>query len=113
MGGLFSSIRYALNTIKTLVDGAETLSKRIARSPGIPQLNSSVPYWTIPPSPIAQHGKDMDILLHADVVIVGSGISGTAIAKALLEHVRDSKPVQPLRVVMLEARDACSGATGR
>ncbi|KAF9480280.1 FAD dependent oxidoreductase [Pholiota conissans] len=116
MGGLFSSLRYAFQSIKSLVDGYETLSKRIALSPGVPQLNSSVPYWSIPLSPVAQHGKDKELPLYADVVVIGSGISGTSVAKALLDHVRgdpDSKYVEPLKVVMLEARDACSGATGR
>lgn len=117
MGGLFSTLRSALQTIKTLVDDSEPLAKRIARSPGIPQLNASVPYWTIPLSPIAQHGRDAALPLYADVVIVGSGISGTAIAKALLDYVRDDPDSKlcgtPLKVVMLEARDTCSGATGR
>ena len=117
MGGLFSTLRSALQTIKTFVDDSEPLAKRIARSPGIPQLNTSVPYWTIPLSPIAQHGRDAALPLYADVVIVGSGISGTAIAKALLDYVRDDPDSKlcgaPLKVVMLEARDACSGATGR
>jgi glycine/D-amino acid oxidase-like deaminating enzyme len=47
---------------------------------------------------------------YADVVIIGSGIAGTAIARTLLDHQYKGSP---LRVVMLEARDVCSGATGR
>lgn len=42
-----------------------------------------------------------------DIVIIGSGITGCSIAKRLLES-NDS-----VRVAVLEARDVCSGATGR
>jgi len=41
------------------------------------------------------------------VVIIGSGITGTAAARTLLANSPD------LRVAMLDAREACSGATGR
>lgn len=46
----------------------------------------------------------------AETVIIGSGITGTLIAHGLLErdHGSDGK-----RVVMLEARNFCGGATGR
>ncbi|KDR78379.1 hypothetical protein GALMADRAFT_155321 [Galerina marginata CBS 339.88] len=108
MGAVFSTLRLALQTLKALIDDYETLSKRISLSPGIPQLNSSVPYWTIPPSSIANHGQDAELPQYADVVIIGSGITGTSIAKAMLERSSNE-----LKIVMLEARDACSGATGR
>jgi glycine/D-amino acid oxidase-like deaminating enzyme len=43
--------------------------------------------------------------IHA--VIIGSGISGASFARTLLER------GSGLHVVMLEAQDVCSGATGR
>ncbi|KAF5314263.1 hypothetical protein D9619_011808 [Psilocybe cf. subviscida] len=108
MGGLFSSIRFALQTLKNVVDGYDVLSKRISLSPGIPQCNNSLPYWTVPLANVAHHGRDQELPLVADVVIIGSGITGTSVAKALLEQAS-----KPLTIVMLEAREACSGATGR
>lgn len=42
------------------------------------------------------------------MTIIGFGISGASIAKTLLESTRGS-----IRVTILEARDICSGATGR
>ena len=42
-----------------------------------------------------------------DVVVIGSGITGTSFAYNALSR------QGTLRVVMLEARDVCSGATGR
>ncbi|KAL2877900.1 hypothetical protein SGCOL_006850 [Colletotrichum sp. CLE4] len=46
----------------------------------------------------------------ADVVIIGAGISGAFIAHRLLT---DQSPNRPKSVLMLEARAAVSGATGR
>ncbi|PPQ69812.1 hypothetical protein CVT25_009749 [Psilocybe cyanescens] len=114
MGAMFSTLRMVLQTFRTLINDYEVVSKRLSVSPGIPRLNSSVPYWTVPPSSIAQHGKDAELPEHTDIVIIGSGITGTSIAKALLEHTGGaSNHAKPLNIVMLEARDACSGATGR
>jgi hypothetical protein len=47
-------------------------------------------------------------------VIIGSGITGTSFARAILGH-NSGNDVQgkPLKIIMLEARDTCSGATGR
>ncbi|KAF8966875.1 FAD dependent oxidoreductase [Flammula alnicola] len=123
MGGLISTLRFAAQTMKTMIAEYEVLSKRISLTPGIPQLNSSVlpPFWTVPSSPIAQHGKDAELPLSVDIIIIGSGITGTSIAKVLLDDIhrfedasaKGSKRGEPLKVVMLEARDACSGATAR
>ncbi|KAF7317231.1 FAD-dependent oxidoreductase [Mycena chlorophos] len=44
----------------------------------------------------------------ADVVIIGSGLTGTLTAYELL-----TRPDPPKNVVVLEARELCSGATGR
>jgi glycine/D-amino acid oxidase-like deaminating enzyme len=45
---------------------------------------------------------------HVDVLIIGSGITGVSCARTLLR-----KGPPSLRVLVLEARDVCSGATGR
>lgn len=47
----------------------------------------------------------------ADIVIIGSGITGTSIAYTLLAELQSLGQTQ--RIVILEAREACSGATGR
>ncbi|KAF8554435.1 FAD dependent oxidoreductase [Imleria badia] len=62
-----------------------------------------------PLSPIAHHCSDLP--QHADIVVIGSGITGTSVARTLLDrtHAEGKHPV----ILMLEARDACSGATGR
>ncbi|THV01231.1 FAD dependent oxidoreductase [Dendrothele bispora CBS 962.96] len=125
MGGVLSQLYLTLETFFSLTSAYSKLSKRVNTSPGIPIPNPSVPYWTIPPSPIAKHTHD-ELPEFADVVIIGSGITGTSFARQLLDMYygggkgkgkdvdKDKdEDKKPLKVVMLEARDACSGATGR
>ncbi|KAG5650074.1 hypothetical protein H0H81_000880 [Sphagnurus paluster] len=113
-------IRAALRTLRLFSPSLNALILRVQNSPGLPVPSPCPPYWLIPPSPIAQHGSGPDAVLpkYADVVIIGSGITGTSVARTLLEwedaHPTDGAPPPlPLQVVMLEARDTCSGATGR
>uniref|UniRef100_D8Q9G8 FAD dependent oxidoreductase domain-containing protein n=1 Tax=Schizophyllum commune (strain H4-8 / FGSC 9210) TaxID=578458 RepID=D8Q9G8_SCHCM len=84
--------------------------RRVDASPGLPIEAPSSPYWTVPPSPISDHGaaEDKPLPSHADVVIIGSGITGACVARTLL----DEGP-EGLKVVMLDARAICSGATAR
>ncbi|KAL1868884.1 hypothetical protein Daus18300_005720 [Diaporthe australafricana] len=85
-------------------------SLALSQDPGLPNANPSISYWQLPPlEGIADRQSDQ-LPTEADVVIIGSGISGTSIAWHLLKENNSSTP---LRVAMLEARQACSGATGR
>lgn len=75
---------------------------------GLPVDNPSKSYWLTEQSEILLgHRTTKDLPQAADVVIVGSGITGTFAAHCLKEKAPN------LNVVMLEAREACSGATGR
>jgi glycine/D-amino acid oxidase-like deaminating enzyme len=51
----------------------------------------------------------------ADIVIIGSGITGAAVARSILHESRRKATDQPkpTTVVVIEARQICSGATGR
>ncbi|TFK36432.1 FAD dependent oxidoreductase [Crucibulum laeve] len=88
------------------------LSKKISLSPGLPVTNPSMPYWMDPQSPITKHGRNSLLPEYADIVIIGSGITGTAIVRTILDNY-DPNEDKPLTIVMLEARDTCSGATAR
>lgn len=92
---------------------------RANADPGIPQSTGTTKcFWLNEPSSIATK-KSSSLPEDVDVVIIGSGICGTSVAKELLESncqgdesrpaAHTSKPT----VMMLEARDLCSGATGR
>ncbi|KAJ7111232.1 FAD dependent oxidoreductase [Mycena epipterygia] len=111
MGSLPSRIRLIYQTLKSISDSFAALSARISLDPGLPIPNPSRSYWCVPQSSLdsRESKEDPSIPAYADVVIIGSGIAGTAIARTLLASNEDT----PLRVVMLEARDVCSGATGR
>ena len=80
-----------------------------ARIPVEPPVADPLPsYWHEPKSPLANinHSED-SIHQPYDHVIIGSGISGTMIAYNMLK----TRP--KARIMMLEAREICSGATGR
>ena len=76
---------------------------------GFPVSNPTTSYWQIPEHHIANHRSTKHLPTEEtwDYIIIGSGISGAAIAYKLLS--RNSK----LRVLMLEARTAASAASGR
>ena len=73
----------------------------------LPRPNPTVSYWQDLPSNIADHRSTSQLPESADFVIIGSGISGASIAYNVLSQRPQCK------VIMLEARQACSGATGR
>ncbi|KAK7065001.1 hypothetical protein R3P38DRAFT_2827471 [Favolaschia claudopus] len=112
---LFSRIRLIYQTLKSISDSFSAVSHRVSLDPGLPHPNPSRSYWCSPSSSLDSPPKDATLPEYADVVIIGSGISGTAIARTLLDSQKgsDADVKEPLRVVMLEARDVCSGATGR
>lgn len=76
---------------------------------GFPQPNPTISYWQLPPHPIANHRTTPALPTSSpvDYIIVGSGVSGAAVAYKLLS--RDPS----LSILMLEARTAASGASGR
>ncbi|KAJ7660864.1 FAD dependent oxidoreductase-domain-containing protein [Mycena polygramma] len=112
MGSLLSRLRLIYQTLKSISDSFSALSERISRDPGLPGRNPSRSYWCSALSPL-DRSTGAPFPEYADVVVIGSGIAGTAIARTLLDSQSISKKGPPLRVVMLEARDVCSGATGR
>ena len=76
-----------------------------------PVPNSTIPFW---------RGSDLDALdeyrspewpANSDIVVIGAGYAGASLAYHLLEK---SKPMGQIpSITILEAREACSGATGR
>ncbi|KAL7795467.1 FAD dependent oxidoreductase [Trichoderma afarasin] len=78
------------------------------RPAGLPVDNPSKSYWLSEPSEILLgHRTTKDLPQTADVLIIGSGITGAFAAHFLKEKAPN------LNIVMLEAREACWGATGR
>lgn len=106
MGNLISQIRLAFRDMQDILNNYKALSNRLKLSPGLPVPDPTTSFWTVPQAAIAKHVSELPV--YADVVVIGSGISGTSVARTLL-----SDELKPVEVVMLEARDICSGATGR
>lgn len=72
----------------------------------LPTSKSTRSYWHRDPSRILLgHCTTEDLPSTAEVVVVGSGITGAFAAQELVAGGKG--------VVMLEAREACWGATGR
>ena len=75
---------------------------------GYPHATHRPSYWLSQPGNLANHRTTEELPKEADVVIIGSGYSGAAIAYHILKD-----PAERPSVVILEARETCSGATGR
>lgn len=87
---------------------------RIHSDPGIPSNPTTSSFWLHDPHPSFAQPVSKPLPTQADVVIIGSGITGASIARTLLQNrAKSSSASSHPAVVMLEARDICSGATGR
>ena len=87
-----------------------TASNKPPGRAGLPTPISTASFWHSEPSKILLgHRTTPELPTVADVVIIGSGISGTSAAYHLFQDATGKN----LKVVMLEAREACWGATGR
>ncbi|KAK0614270.1 FAD dependent oxidoreductase [Immersiella caudata] len=83
---------------------------------GLPSPNPSKSYWLQAPSKtLVGHRSTPDLPQTADVVVVGSGITGAFSAHFLKKGLNaDGVGARAGEsVVLLEAREACFGATGR
>lgn len=82
-----------------------------ANSPPLPVQNSTEPFWRTQLDPLDSHRTTEALPTNADIVVIGAGYTGASTVYHLLEKSKNStnKP----SIVILEAREACSGATGR
>jgi hypothetical protein len=118
MGAIFSSIyRIYLDlsaVISELSQTKHSFDSLLARLSivTLPVPNPSKSYWQEdPPFPNLVDAQSPDLPTTADVVIIGSGISSASVAYSILNQ--SHKRGTSLKIVVLEARNLCSGATGR
>ncbi|KIW60860.1 hypothetical protein PV05_01043 [Exophiala xenobiotica] len=76
-----------------------------------PHSQPMTSFWLSAAADLANHRTTETLPQEADVVIIGSGYSGSAAAYFLLAD--DNNDGKPPLTVILEARQVCSGATGR
>ncbi|KAL7792808.1 FAD dependent oxidoreductase domain-containing protein [Trichoderma afarasin] len=126
MGGVISSIQSSITAITSVIRTISTLNakyqallQRIETGPFTPVENPTESYWMRDaPFPDIRDVLS-EIPREADVVVVGSGITGAAAVKTLCElssssSTGDGDGIEKApRVVVLEARQLCSGATAR
>ncbi|KAJ5949778.1 hypothetical protein N7454_001362 [Penicillium verhagenii] len=84
----------------------DLVAKLVMADPGLPRPNPTQSYWQKIPHELA-NAQSPSLPTERDFAIIGSGITGLAVAKTLLEQ----HPAAT--VTVLEARTLCSGATGR
>ncbi|KAJ5089439.1 FAD dependent oxidoreductase superfamily protein [Penicillium argentinense] len=84
------------------------VKERISLAPGLPSPNPTPSLWQQPPHPTVAKIQS-NLAEETDIVVIGSGVTGCGAAHALLHH----SGAEGLRITVLEARETCSGATGR
>lgn len=77
----------------------------------IPVQNGILPFWRTEPHALDNHRSSEKLPETSDIVIVGAGYAGASIAYHILNQLKpgSKKP----SITILEARQACSGATAR
>lgn len=107
---------YSLRFATYATYNQSAMSVKASKTAGLPSENPSKSFWHVEPSALLLgHRSTRNLPQEADVVVVGSGITGASVAWHLLQQngVKSVESNDGLKVVMLEAREACYGATGR
>ena len=75
----------------------------------LPADNPTKSFWLYPPSvnKLANEGSTGLLTDDADICIIGSGITGVSAAYHLAKLSKDINQPEPLKVVIIEARDFC------
>ena len=121
MGAILSTLRDTITALRSAFSLLSALSsefnqalQRATQSPGLPNPKPTNSYWLKdPPFPELVNVSSSKLPKTADVAIIGSGIAGAAIARSLLHERRRRNIDTDEKVVVLEARELCSGATAR
>ncbi|RDW78672.1 NAD(P)/FAD-dependent oxidoreductase [Aspergillus mulundensis] len=80
-----------------------------------PVPNSTTPYWRSDPHRLDEHRSTAHLPQEADIVIIGTGIAGVSTAYHLVGSNKNNGETSQRgpSILLLEARQVCSGATGR
>ncbi|KAK6213157.1 FAD dependent oxidoreductase [Colletotrichum tabaci] len=78
----------------------------------LPVPNSTTSFWRATPHPLDDHRSTPELPSQVDIAVIGSGYAGVATVYHILDQCR-SRGVSPPKIAIIEARQACSGATGR
>lgn len=78
----------------------------------LPVPNSTEPFWRTQLHPLDNHRSTPELPAKVDIAIIGSGYAGASVVYHILKTCKDTGAAPP-SIAILEAREACSGATGR
>jgi hypothetical protein len=76
----------------------------------VPVPHGMTSFWRTEPHIFDSHRSSEYLPEECDIVVVGAGYAGASIVHHLLDQ---ANPSSVPSIVILEARQACSGATGR
>lgn len=77
---------------------------------GLPVANATLPFWRTQLHELDTFRSTETLPSECDILVIGAGYAGVSTLNHLLDS--DNAP-DPSKIVMLEAREACSGASGR
>lgn len=80
----------------------------MATTPCLPVPNATVPFWRTNLDPLDSHRSTEELPSHCDILVIGAGYAGASTIHHILKQ-----QTSPLKILLLEAREACSGASGR
>lgn len=91
------------------------MSSPVRLAAKFPVPNAVPSFWRSEVGPIDTHRTTEDLTAVADIVIIGAGYTGASIAHHILEQSgqRNAQVQHVPSILIVEAREACSGATGR
>ena len=107
-----SFVQSLLSDLSIPINARQEALDRAFSDPGIPSTKSTSSFWIKYQQENLAKIQPPDLPTSTDIVIIGSGITGASIARTLLTGDHGRHGPKP-RIIMLEARDICSGATGR
>ncbi|KAK2608033.1 hypothetical protein N8I77_006670 [Diaporthe amygdali] len=77
---------------------------------GLPVANATLPFWRTELHELDSFRSSEALPSECDILVIGAGYAGVS----TLYHLLDSSDApDPSKIVLLEAREACSGASGR
>ncbi|KAJ5907373.1 hypothetical protein N7495_000055 [Penicillium taxi] len=76
-----------------------------------PVPNGTLPFWRTDPHLLDNHRSSETLPQESDIVIIGAGYAGSSVAYHILSQTEPGS--KPPSITILEARQACSGATAR
>ncbi len=78
----------------------------------LPVPGATTSYWRSEPHWVDEYRSTEELPSQADIIIIGTGIAGVSTAYHLLDIGANDDAPKP-SILLLEARQVCSGATGR